>query len=89
MGRHLLLVVEDTLLTRKKLILAPFFDLSSAPPGEFAVELLRPDGTSSKAQAVAIVPFAAAPSLEMRAHIALLGVDKDSVPIGTAVWTVD
>jgi hypothetical protein len=89
---HLLLVVEDALSTRRKLILAPFLDLSATPPGEFTVELLRPDGSCARAQAVAFVPLAVAtptPRREPRAHLALIGVTKEDVPIGTAVWTVD
>jgi hypothetical protein len=41
---------------------------------------------------VAFVPLAVAaptPPREPRAHLALIGVTKDDVPIGTAVWTVD
>jgi hypothetical protein len=88
---HLLLVVEEALSTRRKLILAPFLDLSAAPPGEFTVELLRPDGSCGRAQAVAFVPLALAASTprEPRAHLALIDVAKDDVPIGTAIWTVD
>jgi len=91
LGRHLLLVVEETLLlaARKRLMVAPFLDASTLPPSEFAVELLKPDGSSTNAQAIAIVPFSAGPIREARAHLALMGVGKEDVPVGTAVWTVE
>jgi hypothetical protein len=90
-GRHLLLVVEETLLlaARKRLMVAPFVDASTLPKAEFAVELLRPDGSSANARAIAIVPFSAGPIREARAHLALVGVSKDDVPIGTTIWTVE
>jgi len=90
-GRHLLLVVEDTLLlaARKRLMVAPSLDSSVLPAGDFTVELLKPDGSSSTALAIALVPFAAGPPREARAHLALMGVKKEDVPIGTTIWTVD
>ena len=90
-GRHLLLVVEETLLlaARKRLMVAPFLDASTLPTTEFAVELLKPDGSSANARAIAIVPFSAGPIREARAHLALMGVGKEEVPVGTAVWTVE
>jgi hypothetical protein len=91
LGRHLLLVVEETLLlaARKRLMVAPFLDASTLPTTEFAVELLKPDGSSVTANAIAIVPFSAGPIREVRAHLALGGVVKEDVPVGTAIWTVD
>jgi hypothetical protein len=91
LGRHLLLVVEETLLlaARKRLMVAPFLDASTLPTTEFAVELLKPDGSTAEVKAVAIVPFSAGPIREARAHLALMGVVKEDVPIGTAIWTVD
>ncbi|MGH7272226.1 MAG: hypothetical protein ACREJ3_17490 [Polyangiaceae bacterium] len=92
MARHLLLVVEDTLLlaARSRLMVAPFVHAASLPPGTFAVELLKPDGTSTTAQAIAVVPFTAGePPGEIRAHLAIIGLGKADVPIGTAIWTVD
>lgn len=91
MGRHLLLVVEETLLlaARKRLMVAPFLDASTLPTTEFAVELLKPDGSSVEAKAIAIVPFSAGPIREVRAHLALMGVLKEDVPVGTAIWTLD
>jgi hypothetical protein len=91
LGRHLLLVVEETLLlaARRRLMVAPFLDASTLPTTEFAVELLKPDGSTANARAIAIVPFSAGPSREVRAHLALIGSTKEDVPIGTAIWTVD
>jgi hypothetical protein len=91
LGRHLLIVVEDTLpvAARKRLMVAPFLDASVLPAGEFTVELLKPDGSSANVQAIAVVPFTAGPPHEARAHLALIGVARADVPIGTAVWTVE
>ena len=74
---------------RSRLMVAPFLDASALPAGEFTVELLKPDGSSTHAQAVAIVPFAVGPPREARAHLALMGVAREDVPIGTAVWTAE
>ncbi len=91
MGRHLLLVVEETLLlaARQRLMVAPFLDASTLPAGEFTVELLKPDGSSANVQALAIVPFSAGPLTGARAHLALVGLTRQDVPIGTTIWTTE
>jgi hypothetical protein len=85
-----LLVVEDTfLITGRGLIVMPPLPASEARPTQFAVDIRRCDGTCQRGEAFAQVPFITPPPAVPAAHLALLGVTKDEVPIGAEVWTAD
>ena len=87
MPRLLVTVVETFLITGRGLIVAPFLPESEARSRPFEVELRRPDGSRRVAQAFAQVPFITPPSKVREAHLALLEVTNEDVPIGTEVWT--
>ncbi len=87
---RLLLVVEDSFaIAGRGLVVAPFLLATEAKMGRFAVELRRPDGSTSRVEAFAQIPRIVPLPKVLRAHLALLGVTKDDVPVGSEVWALE
>jgi hypothetical protein len=89
MPRRLLTVVDSFAIRGRGLIVAPWLAESEARRERFAVELRRPDGSHARCEAFAQIPFLSLPALVLQVHLALFGVTKDDVPIGTEVWTLE
>ena len=82
---RLLLVVEDTFaITGRGLIVAPDVDLGERHQLRLTVELHRPDGTVSTAEALAQVPFVnpSRPGARSRHMLLFANLTKNDVPIG-------
>lgn len=88
MTRHLLTVEETFDVRGRGLIVAPFLDEAEARRERFEIELRKPCGARVRAMAFAQVPFISPPPPKFQAHLAILGVSKADVPVGTEVWTL-
>lgn len=87
---RLLLVVEDRFaIAGRDVLVVPMLDVGEARRDRFHVELRLPDGSRRRVEAFAQVPFFHPTPKVHRTQVALLGITKDDVPIGTEVWTVD
>jgi hypothetical protein len=90
---RLLLVVEDTFaISGRGLIVAPRVDLGEGPiQRRLAVELRRPDGTRTRAEALGQLPFLYPHRVgESECHQLLFQhLGETDVPIGTEVWMID
>lgn len=87
---RLLLVVEDRFaITGRGVLVTPMLDASEARRERFLVELRSPGGARRRVEAFAQVPFFHPTPKVHRTQVALLGIAKDDVPLGTEVWTTD
>ncbi len=87
---RLLLVVDDTFaITGRGLIIAPDVDLGERGTLHLNVELRRPDGTVTHADALAQIPLInpPRPAAQRPRHVLLFArLAKSDVPIGTELW---
>lgn len=89
---RLLLVVEDTFaLAGRGLAIAPDVDLGPPHQRHVTIELRRADGTRTRAEALAQIPFVDPPRGESRRRHVLLftTLAKADVPIGTELWLIE
>lgn len=84
-----ILTVEDRFqIANRGLVVVPGPRLEQySGPLEFPVVLRRPDGTERDASLEIQQVFQSPPAKERRWGCVLKGVDKDSVPVGTEVWS--
>jgi hypothetical protein len=88
MGR-LLLVVEDAFVVATSLVVMPEPELEATFTARtLTVELRRPDGSSSVAEAKVKLPHLAPAdrSKPQRRLLAFDGLTKEDVPAGTEIW---
>jgi hypothetical protein len=87
--RQLLVVEQAFGLEGRGTILAPELLLGDQGTYELTIEVRRPDGTRETCAAKAAIPFFDPPQLDRSpAHVLIVSLPKERVPVGTEVWLV-
>jgi hypothetical protein len=88
MSEFMLCSVEDTFrVTGRGLIIAPMFPVSAFQfDANQQVRVIRPDGEKFECRAHFQIPFQSPPAKVLSFVCALVGVEKEQVPIGSQIW---